>query len=137
MVFFPFYRRAPSSVLAPFVAMPFVTSSFLLLVAMPGAPSSVLAPSSGVCLRDSSSENYIYAPAAGDDGGAPSPNGCCSGVFDTDRCPLLHLGQRVLEPEKRQTFDHGFEYSSMKNQAFLIAVSFRIYTSGTQTDRFP
>ena len=31
--------------IAPFVAMPFVTSSFLLLVVMPGAPSSVLAPS--------------------------------------------------------------------------------------------
>ena len=28
------------------VAMPFVTSSFLLLVVRPGAPSSVLAPSS-------------------------------------------------------------------------------------------
>ena len=28
------------------VAMPFATSSFLLLVAVPGAPSSVLAPSS-------------------------------------------------------------------------------------------
>ena len=49
----------PSSVNAPFVAMPFgpgsflflvvrpgAPSSFLLLVAMPGAPSSVLAPSS-------------------------------------------------------------------------------------------
>ena len=30
----------------PLVAMPFVPSSFLLLVARPGAPSSVLAPSS-------------------------------------------------------------------------------------------
>ena len=40
-------RASPvRSVLAPFVAMPFVTSSFLFLVAMPGAPSSVLAPSS-------------------------------------------------------------------------------------------
>ena len=29
------------------VAMPFVPSSFLLLVVRPGAPSSVLAPSSG------------------------------------------------------------------------------------------
>ncbi|CAK9013915.1 unnamed protein product [Durusdinium trenchii] len=28
-------------------------------------------------------------PYVCDDGGAPSPNGCCSGVFDTDRCPLL------------------------------------------------
>ena len=36
--------KAPSSVLAPFVAMPFVPSSFLFLVAMLGAPSSVLAP---------------------------------------------------------------------------------------------
>ena len=35
-----------ASVLAPFVAMHLVTSSFLLLVAMPGATSSVLAPSS-------------------------------------------------------------------------------------------
>ena len=34
---------APSSVL---LVMPFAPSSFLLLVAMPGAPSSVLAPSS-------------------------------------------------------------------------------------------
>ena len=33
-------------VLAPFVAMPFVISSFLFLVVRPGAPSSVLAPSS-------------------------------------------------------------------------------------------
>ena len=36
---------APSSVLA-LVAMPFATSSFLSLLVMPGAPSSVLAPSS-------------------------------------------------------------------------------------------
>ena len=35
---------APSSVLAPFVAMPFAPSSFLSLVVRPGAPSSVLAP---------------------------------------------------------------------------------------------
>ena len=34
-----------SSVLAPFVAMPFVTSLFLLLVVGPGATSSVLPPS--------------------------------------------------------------------------------------------
>ena len=33
---------AASSVLAPFVAMPFVPSSFLLLVVRPGAPSSFL-----------------------------------------------------------------------------------------------
>ena len=38
---------APSSVLAPRMAMPFVLSSFLLLVVRPGAPSSdALAPSS-------------------------------------------------------------------------------------------
>ena len=35
---------ATSSVLAPNVAMPFVTSSFLLPVVRPGATSSVLAP---------------------------------------------------------------------------------------------
>ena len=32
--------------IAPFVAMPFVPSSFLLIVVRPGAPSSVLVPSS-------------------------------------------------------------------------------------------
>ena len=31
--------------IAPFVAMPFATSSFLFLVVRPGAPSSILAPS--------------------------------------------------------------------------------------------
>ena len=34
--------------------MPFVTSSFLLLVAMPGATSSVLAPSTSSVLAPSS-----------------------------------------------------------------------------------
>ena len=38
---------APSSSLL-LLAMSFVTSSFLFLVAMPGAPSSVLAPASDV-----------------------------------------------------------------------------------------
>ena len=38
------FERYVRSVLAPFVAMPCVTSSSLLLVARPGAPSGVLAP---------------------------------------------------------------------------------------------
>ena len=46
-------RSPVRSVLAPFVAMPFAPSSFLLLVVRPGAPSSVLArvlpTSSGFC----------------------------------------------------------------------------------------
>ena len=43
---------APSSVLAPIVAMPGAPSSVLApIVAMPGAPSSVLAPRALGCLR--------------------------------------------------------------------------------------
>jgi hypothetical protein len=34
----------------------------------------------------------LYPDHRGDDGKAPSSNGCCKGVFDNDRCPLLCLG---------------------------------------------
>ena len=69
-------RSAPSSVLAPFVAMPFAPSSFLFLVVMLGAPSSVLAPFVAMPFAPSSFLFLVAMP------GAPSsvPFGFCRNV---------------------------------------------------------
>ena len=73
------------------VAMPFVTSSFLLLVVRPGAPSSVLAPSSdALILLVASLFGFLpvlIQKTAGSEGlprgfsRAPAPAGDVSWVF--------------------------------------------------------
>ena len=56
--------------------MPFATSSFLLLLVMPGAPSSVLAPSSDA-LATSSFLLLLVMPGAPSSVLAPSSDALC------------------------------------------------------------